>query len=46
MAKKPDPKDNKSNAKDVEKTATKLAAHKTEDQLNPHHQNGKAKGKK
>ncbi|HEY3420179.1 MAG TPA: hypothetical protein VGK23_06465 [Methanomassiliicoccales archaeon] len=45
MAKKTSPADKKSN-KDTDDTASKLAAHKTQDQLNPHHQNAKPKGKK
>jgi hypothetical protein len=46
MAKKNDPDEKKSNKKDAEDTASKLAAHKTQDELNPHHQNARPKGKK
>jgi hypothetical protein len=46
MTKKSSSSDQKSTKKDVEDTASKLAAHKTQDQLNPHHQNAKVKGKK
>jgi hypothetical protein len=46
MAKKSSSTEQKSDQKEVEDTASKLAAHKTQDQLNPHHQNAKPKGKK
>jgi hypothetical protein len=46
MPKKSSPADQKSDKKNAEDTASKLAAHKTQDQLNPHNQHAKPKGKK
>jgi hypothetical protein len=46
MAKKSNPDEKKSNPKDPQDTASKLAAHKIQDELNPHHQNARPKGKK
>jgi hypothetical protein len=43
MEKRPNPKDQRSEKSD---TASKLAAHKTADELNPHHQKAKPKAKK
>jgi hypothetical protein len=46
MAKKSNSKDQKPDKKDSGDVAAKLAAHKTDDQLNPHNQKAKPKGKK
>lgn len=46
MVKKSNSKDRKPESKDATDTAAKLAAHKIDNELNPHHQNAKPKGKK
>jgi hypothetical protein len=46
MAKKSNPDEKKSNTKNSEDATSKLAAHKIQDELNPHHQNARPKGKK
>jgi hypothetical protein len=46
MANNSGPADVKPKKKDAADTAAKLAAHKIEDELNPHHQKAKPKGKK
>ena len=46
MAKKKSENDEKPSTKNSEDTASKLAAHKIKDELNPHNQNAKPKGKK
>lgn len=46
MAKKTTPTDERPNTENDGNSTSKMAANKTEKELNPHHQNAKPKGKK